>query len=229
MKPVFVNGVVPGRQPDALAGCIRDVFLHAADNLSWLCDGDTVLLKPALNSPDSDPSTTHPLAIGVVFELLEERGAHVVMGGQSGIEHVFHHPGGVIHGSTKENYALSGMGMKNDAKFVSFEDGGWNEGFYHRHSTETMSWRDGFFITRWVKKADHIISLPQVSAHCQAGATLGFKIMVGMLREDCRMEFHANGPYNNFHHGRSKGKHPSFPRRWFRHFFSRRSPRSAVH
>ncbi len=198
MKPVFVNGVVPGRRADALAACIRDVFLHAADNLSWLGDGDTVLLKPALNSPDSYPSTTHPLAIRVVSELLEEHGAHVVIGDQSGIEHVLHHPGGVIHGSTKENYGLSGMGMKDDARFVSFEDGGWDEGFYHHCSTETMSWRDGFFITWWAKKADHIISLPRVSAHSQAGATLGFKIMVGMLREDSRMEFHANGPYNNF-------------------------------
>jgi hypothetical protein len=31
-----------------------------------------------------------------------------------------------------------------------------------------------------------------------AGASLGFKNMVGMLREDSRMEFHANGPMNRF-------------------------------
>lgn len=141
----------------------------------------------------------------MVAELLEGRGAKVVIGDQSGIEHVLHHPGGVIHGSTKENFAHSVMGAKDDARFVSFEDGGWDEGFYCHQSPETSSWPNGFFISQWAKKADHIISLPRVSAHSQAGATLGFKCMVGMLREDSRMEFHANGPYNKFITAAAKG------------------------
>ncbi|MDO8871518.1 MAG: DUF362 domain-containing protein [Methanoregula sp.] len=205
MKPVFVNGVVPGPQADVLAACIRNVFLKATDDLAWLGKGDVVLLKPALNSPDPYPSTTHPFGIRVVAELLEERSAKVVIGDQSGIEHVLHHPKGVIRGSSRENYIRSGMGKKDDARFVSFEDGGWDEGFYRYQSPNTPSWPDGFFITQWAKKADHIISLPRVSTHSQAGATLGFKCMVGMLREDSRMEFHANGPYNNFITAAAKG------------------------
>ncbi|MDO9549419.1 MAG: DUF362 domain-containing protein [Methanoregula sp.] len=205
MKPVYVNGIIPGQQADALADSIRDVFLTATRDLAWLGKGDVVLLKPALNSPDPYPSTTHPLAIKVVAELLEERGAKVVIGDQSGIEHVLHHPGGIIRGSSRENYLRSGMGQKDDARFVSFENGGWHEGFYHHQSLNTPSWPQGFFITEWVKKADHIISLPRVSTHSQAGATLGFKCMVGMLREDSRMEFHANGPYNHFITAAAKG------------------------
>jgi uncharacterized protein (DUF362 family) len=174
------------------------VILKATDNLSWLSAGETVLLKPALNSPDPYPATTHPLAISVTAELLAERGAKVVIGDQSGIEHVLHHPGGVIRGSTIENYARSGMGDRNDSRFVSFEDGGWDEGFFHHRSACTASWRDGFYITSWVKKVDHIISLPRISTHSLAGATLGIKSMVGMLREDSRLEFHANGPFNGF-------------------------------
>ncbi|MDO9549961.1 MAG: DUF362 domain-containing protein [Methanoregula sp.] len=205
MKPVYVNGIVPGLQADALADSIRDVFLTATRDLAWLGKGDVVLLKPALNSPDPYPSTTHPLAIKVVAELLEERGAEVVIGDQSGIGHVLHHPGGIIRGSSRENYIQSGMGTKNDARFVSFEDGGWHEGFYHHQSFNTPSWPQGFFITEWTKKTDHIISLPRVSTHSQAGATLGFKIMVGMLREDSRLDFHANGPFNNFITTAAKG------------------------
>ncbi len=205
MNPVFVDGVVPGPKAEVLAACIRDVFLKSSDNLAWLCDGDTVLLKPALNSPDPYPSTTHPLAIRVIAGMLEERGAKVVIGDQSGIEHVLHHPGGIIHGGTTANYAHSGMGAKDDARFVSFEDGGWDEGFYHHQSPATSSWPEGFFITRWAQKADHIVNLPRVSTHSQAGATLGFKCLVGMLREDSRMAFHANGPYNNFIIDAAKG------------------------
>jgi len=111
----------------------------------------------------------------------------------------------VIRGSSRENYARSGMGRRDDPRFVSFEDGGWDEGFFHYNSAYTKSWQDGFFITTWAQKADHIICLPRVSSHSQTGATLGFKCMVGMLREDSRMEFHANGPYNNFITSAAKG------------------------
>ena len=76
---------------------------------------------------------------------------------------------------------------------------------FHHRSEHTTSWADGFFITSRVKEADHIVSLPRVSAHSQAGATLGLKSMVGMLREDSRMEFHANGPYNKFITRAAKG------------------------
>jgi uncharacterized protein (DUF362 family) len=205
MKPVFVNGVSRNDGEPALISCIRDVLLKSSDNFSWLEKGDTVLLKPALNSPDPYPATTHPLAIEVTSRLLAEHGAKVVIGDQSGIEHVLHHPGGVIHGSSRSNYIRSGMGLKDDTRFVSFEDGEWDTGFYHHRSGNTPSWPYGFFITEWARKADHIISLPRLSTHSQAGATLGFKVMVGMLREDSRMEFHANGLYNNFITNAAKG------------------------
>jgi len=205
MKPVYVKGLPPIPDSGVISSAIRNVILKATDNLSWLSAGETVLLKPALNSPDPYPATTHPLAISVTAELLAERGVKVVIGDQSGIEHVLHHPGGVICGSSFENYAKSGMGDHNDSRFVGFEDGGWDEGFFHHRSACTTSWRDGFYITSWVKKADHIISLPRVSTHSQAGATLGLKIMVGLLREDSRMEFHANGPFNRFITRAAKG------------------------
>jgi uncharacterized protein (DUF362 family) len=198
MKPVFVNGIDHDVREPALVASIRDILLKSSDNFSWLDKGDTVLLKPALNSPDPYPATTHPLAVEVTSRLLAERGAKVIIGDQSGIEHVLHHPGGVIRGSSRSNYIRSGMGSKDDTRFVSFESGEWDAGFYHYRSGNTPSWPYGFFISEWARKADHIISLPRLSTHSQAGATLGFKIMVGMLREDSRMEFHANGPYNSF-------------------------------
>jgi uncharacterized protein (DUF362 family) len=198
MKPVYITGLKKAAGPAVISSAIRDCILKATGNLAWLCSGETVLLKPALNSPDPFPSTTHPLAVSVTAELLAERGAVVVIGDQSGIEHVLHHPGGVVRGSTAENYQKSGMGAFTSARFAGFEEGGWEEGFYHHRSPSTPSWKDGFYITSWAKKADHIISLPRVSTHSMAGASLGFKNMVGMLREDSRMEFHANGPMNGF-------------------------------
>ena len=139
MKPVIVQGVPEDPQGNPLAATIRDVLLAASDNFFWLHRGDTVLLKPALNSPDPYPATTHPLALEVTSHLLAEHGAKVVIGDQSGIESVLHHPGGVIRGCSRENFVLSGMGSKDDTRFVSFEDGGWDTGFFHHQSENTRS------------------------------------------------------------------------------------------
>jgi uncharacterized protein (DUF362 family) len=43
-----------------------------------------------------------------------------------------------------------------------------------------------------------MINLPRLSTHAQAGVTLGFKNMVGLLRTDSRLDFHANGPLKSF-------------------------------
>lgn len=193
-KTLYVNGL--GSADNSLTSNIKDVFRKSTNDLSWLSPGDLVLLKPALNSPDPYPSTTHPLAVQTIYQILTDHGAQVVVGDQSGIKDVLHHPGGVIRGNTKDNYVKAGMGTEADDYFKSFEEEGWAEGFYHHASANTPSWKDGFYLTHWIKKADHIINLPRVSSHNQAGATLGFKNMVGCLREDSRMEFHANGPYN---------------------------------
>ncbi len=201
---IHISGVAKNASLESLSSTIKQVFLDSTDNLSWLKPGEIVLLKPAVNSPDSYPSTTHPLAVSVVAKVLKERGARVIVGDQSGIEHVVHGPQGVVKGSTK--YCFERVGIKtDDAELVGFEEGGWNEGFDHFESPEAKAWSNGFYVTNWIRKADHIISLPRLSTHAQAGVTLGFKNMVGVLREDSRMTFHANGPFNAFITNAAKG------------------------
>lgn len=195
---LFVQGVQKNADPEILKAAIKDVFLNSTDQLSWLKPGDLVLLKPAINSPDPYPSTTHPFSISVITNILREHGARVIIGDQSGVEHVVHGPKGIIKGNTRKNFEASGMSKDAHAAFMSFEEGGWEEGFHHVESEQTKSWQHGFYITNWIQKADHIINLPRVSAHAQAGVTLGFKNLVGLLREDSRLEFHANGPFNSF-------------------------------
>jgi uncharacterized protein (DUF362 family) len=197
-RPVYVNGVEPDPMDNLLSSCIEDVFLKSADNLAWLRPGDVILLKPALNSGNPYPSTTHPLSIHTISEILTENGAKVVVGDQSGIRDVLHNPTGVINGNSRDNYIKAGIGAIDDEQFIGFEEEGWNEGFSHYSSDKTSSWLNGFFITNWIHKVDHIINLPRLSTHIQAGVTLGFKNMIGILRDDSRMEYHANGPYNFF-------------------------------
>jgi hypothetical protein len=197
-EEVFVEGIEPKNDNSSLRAAIKNVFLKSTNNLEWLSKGDVVLLKPALNSDNPYPSTTHPFAISVISKILSKEGANVLVGDQSGLGQVVQDTMGVIRGHTRDNFIKSGMGNDEDNNFISFESKGWNKGFIHHQSDYTPSWPNGFYVTKCIEKADHIINLPRLSTHSQAGVTFGFKNMVGILRDDSRMDFHANGPFNNF-------------------------------
>jgi len=214
MKPsVTAIGVPKGASDDRLKKTIQDVFLTVTDNAKWLKKGQTVFLKPALNSHYPYPATTHPLALRAVAELLLARGAKVIAADQSGVEHVLAGPRGVVRGDSGDMYARSGMAASG-VRFVPLESRGWDAGFCHK---KAPSWEEGYHISSLVDEADHIINLPRVSTHVQAGVTLGFKNMVGLLREDSRMAFHAAGPFAAVigHKGKQAGLRTDYPRTRF--------------
>lgn len=191
---LFVQSVKKDDSKNKLHEAIENVLLKSTDNLGWLKKGDKVLLKPALNSPDRYPATTSPDSVEVVYDVLVARGARVIIADQSGIEHVQHSPREII-GSSKKCFLSSGMGKGLEKDFVALETRGWDKGFKHFKNTKTSSWKNGFYMTNIVDVVDHVINLPRVSTHAQAGVTLGFKNFVGMLRQDSRAEFHADGPF----------------------------------
>ena len=60
--------------PQEMDRAIREATL-AVDALDWLQPGDTVFIKPVINSGKPYPSTTSPLAIASMVRLLKENGA----------------------------------------------------------------------------------------------------------------------------------------------------------
>jgi hypothetical protein len=68
MKPVYLTGI-PGSSDQVIRDILHDFILKSTNNLNWLSRVDTVLLKPALNSGDPYPATTHPLALEVTSHL----------------------------------------------------------------------------------------------------------------------------------------------------------------
>lgn len=183
---------------------IERIFLKVTKELSWLKRGDTVLLKPALNSGSSYPATTHPLAVAVIRRILTTHGAKVIIGDQSGIEHVVHTPTGVLRGSSRELFLRSGMGTSR-MNFIGFEELDWHLGFSNFNSKKISSWQNGFFVSNLVQEVDHIINLPRLSTHVCAGVSLGLKNMVGILRQDSRIELHADGPFSKQINSFSRG------------------------
>lgn len=191
---MFVHGVPRDAPVEVLDRAIETALLEATGDLSWLAAGDRVLLKPAMNSGDPYPATTHPQALISVARVLRDRGAEVIVGDKPGVAYVLADRGGSRKQKSRALFERCGMSCP-DLRFVGFEERDWDEGFYkfeHPHS----SWPNGFYLTRWVDEVDHVINLPRLSSHAQTGVTLGFKSFVGLLRDDSRMCFHANGPYH---------------------------------
>ena len=197
MSKVYISGVKQNQTKDEIKKVITEVFLKASNNLEWLKEGDLVFLKPALNSSSPYPATTDPLSLEAVSEAIKAKGGRVVVGDQCGVEHVVHSEEGVVKGDSEKIFIESKMGNSDQYDFVAFEKTDWNNDFYNYKVEGSDQWPNGFWVTDLVKKADHIINLPRVSTHVQAGVTLGFKSLVGLLRQDSRMEFHSVGPFFN--------------------------------
>jgi uncharacterized protein (DUF362 family) len=190
---VFLAGVPKGSSEAATKIAVHQAA-EAASDFSWLSKGDSVFIKPALNSGKPYPSTTSPLAIAAVIGLLKEKGARrVIVGDMSGIEFVKLSPNG-LSGSTRKLMETSGMTkavLEAGGEIHFFEEGGW-KAFYEDPMDTGPHWKQGLMMPNILKEVDHIILMPRCSRHVLAGATLGLKAAVGYWRTDTRLEYHQD-------------------------------------
>jgi uncharacterized protein (DUF362 family) len=190
---VFIAGVLKGVSEEIIKSAVREAALAASD-FFWLSRGDSVFIKPALNSGHPYPSTTSPLAIAAVIGLLKEKGARrVIVGDMSGIEQVKLSPDG-LSGSTRRLMETSGMAQEVLAaggELHFFEEGGW-KAFYEDPMDTGPHWQGGLMMPNILKEVDHIVLMPRCSRHVLAGATLGLKAAVGYWRTDTRLEYHRD-------------------------------------
>jgi uncharacterized protein (DUF362 family) len=85
---VSLAGVARKASAEELLAAVRQAA-EAATDFSWLSRGDTVLIKPVVNSGNPYPATTSPVGLNAMVALLKEKGAgRVVISDMAGIEHV---------------------------------------------------------------------------------------------------------------------------------------------
>ena len=190
---VYLAGVAGQASGNDFKTAVQEAALAATD-FSWLSKGDSVFIKPALNSGRTYPSTTSPSAMAAVIELLRQKGAgRIIVGDMSGIEHLKLTPEG-LKGSTRKLMEKSGMAravQAAGAELHFFEEAGWN-GFYEDPMETGSSWNRGLMMPNILKEVDHIILMPRCSRHVLTGATLGCKAAVGYWRTDTRLEYHRD-------------------------------------
>jgi uncharacterized protein (DUF362 family) len=191
--PVYLAGVDRGASEAAIKAAVRNAA-RAATDFPWLSKGDSVFIKPVLNSGSPYPFTTSPAAIAAMVELLREKGARrVIVGDMSGIGHVKLSPGG-LSGSSRRLMEASGMAGAVRAaggELHFFEEAGW-DAFYEDPMAAGDHWKRGLMMPDILKEVDHIILMPRCARHVLAGSTLGLKAAVGYWRTDTRLEYHRD-------------------------------------
>jgi uncharacterized protein (DUF362 family) len=191
MAKVFLAGVRKGSSEKLVREAVR-ASAEATTDFSWLSRGDSVFIKPALNSGNNYPATTSPVGIRAIVELLRDRGAgRIVLGDMSGVEHLKFRPDGTS-GSTRSLMERCGMAqaaLEAGAELHFFEESDWGA-FYEDLPPSGSHWTKGLMMPMILKEMDHIVLMPRCARHALAGSTLGLKAVVGYWRTDTRLEYH---------------------------------------
>ncbi len=191
---VHLRGVEKGASDRELKDAVKEAALSATD-FSWLSKGDSVFIKPALNSGNPYPATTNPLGIQAMVELLRDKGAgRVVVSDVAGIEHVKLSQDGLKKGSTRKLMEQAGMAeaaRSAGAELYFPEEDGW-EAFFEDSLARGDNWKGGVMMPSILKEMHHVILMPRTSRHLLAGSTLGMKAAVGYWRTDTRLEYHKD-------------------------------------
>lgn len=172
--PAVAVGIARGRS--VAESISRAVAL--AGGLSFIQAGQTVLVKPNVNSADPYPATTNPEVVYEAVKLLWERDPRrIIVGDRSG-----------YWGATLDFMRQVGIfEAAKDAKaeVIPFDDGPWQqvrpEGASH--------WTEGFRIPGLLSVADHVVSIPVLKTHRYATYTMALKNAVGMVHPEERLGY----------------------------------------
>jgi uncharacterized protein (DUF362 family) len=190
---VVLTGAPRGSSEDVIRNAVKRAA-EAATDFSWLSKGDTVIIKPVLNSGNAYPATTSPIGIKAMVELLKDRGAgRVILMDMSGVEHVKLERKR-LRGSSRELMNRCGMaqaGLAAGAELHFPEEDGW-DAFFEEHPDHGSSWKGPIMMPKIIKEADHVVLMPRTGRHVLAGSSLGLKAAVGWWRYDSRLEYHRD-------------------------------------
>ena len=190
---VALAGVKNGCESKILINAVKEAA-QAATDFSWLTSGDSVLIKPVLNSSNPYPATTNPEGVKAMVELLKKkRAGRVIVCDMSGIEFVKLTPER-LKGSSRKLMYTSGMAqaaLEAGAELHFPEEDGWNA-FFEDYPINNTYWEKGIMMPKYLKEIDHIVLMPRCGRHLLLGSSLGMKSTVGYWRTDSRLEYHKN-------------------------------------
>lgn len=154
--------------------------LAATGDLAFLKRGDSVLIKPCVNSDKPWPATSSPELMKLLIRTLRDRGAgEIIVGDRSG-----------PYRNTEECMRKAGLldaSRTLGAKVVFFE----KEKYVELDLPQATNWRGRISEPEIVRDVHHVISLPTVRTHTVAGFTMTIKNWVGLVPMERRHRMHV--------------------------------------
>lgn len=153
--------------------------LLAGGALDFVKEGQTVLLKPAVNSGYGAPATTDPALLLAVGSRIKERGAKLIVADRS-----------MLGRDTRETFRSTQLDaaakeLGAELRFLEDEPVLWLSHPQARH------WpRHAIPLTRTAREADHLVVLASTRTHVLSGYTMGMKCLVGLVHGPARIGMH---------------------------------------
>jgi len=153
-----------------------------AGGLNFIKPGDTVLIKPNVNSYDPCPGTTSPEVVGEIVKMSFEQGAkRVIVADCSGIPW----PNTLYN---MEKVGILQEAKKQGAEVLALDNTEW----VFVKPKGVKYWEKGFRIPKLLQSVDHIINVAVVKTHSIADFTMSLKNFVGLIHRSDRMLMHSS-------------------------------------
>ena len=175
MDSVVSVGMARG---DSVADSVRRA-IKLAGGLDFIKSGQSVLIKPNVNSDDPHPGTTNPEVVFEVVKMVREKG-----------------PKRIIVADRSNPWwdtlkAMKKVGIYEAAIQAGAEVIIFGKGDYVKVNPEnSYHWTQGFYMPHLVRRVDHVISLPVAKTHIIADFTMGIKNWVGLIPPSDRKTLH---------------------------------------
>ena len=172
----MANLATPAQQPSvgqSLVGIARHESTEEAvrqaialtSGLGFISPGDTVLLKPNVNSGDPYPYSTNPQVVAAVIKLaFEHKAARVIVADKS-------NPMFLPTVDAMDRAGIYQAAIDNGAEAMDLDV----NGYTLINPKGAVNWPGGFRVPTLLKQVDHVINLPACKDHLQANYTMSLK------------------------------------------------------
>jgi len=163
---------------DSVADSVRQA-INLAGGLDFIKSGDSILIKPNVNSDHFHPGTTNPEVLLEVVNMVKEKDPQrIIVADRS-------NPWWDTLKAMKK-VGIYEAAVKGGAEVVVFG----KEDYERVNPENSRHWPNGFRIPRLVKQVDHVVSLPVAKTHIIADFTMGIKNWVGLIPPSDRNYLH---------------------------------------
>jgi uncharacterized protein (DUF362 family) len=176
VKGTAAVGVARG---ETIGSAVRKA-VELSGGMNFIKSGQTVLIKPNVNSGDAYPASTNPEVLYEVIKMVWERDPkRVIVGDRSNYRRI-----------TRDEMKRAGIDkaiFDAKAELVTFDDMNWR----FVNPTKSVNWETGYHLAEMVFQVDHIINVPVIKTHRWGWFTMSMKNFVGIIPGKDRVFMHS--------------------------------------